>query len=152
MGPLVWRVRKEMCACSVRPDATTRMSQKLIANAQMACGSALVSPRKLFVLSLCLLVGPILAILKSMSRVATMENIAALVLVPLLRFAVVKPFKVNPVGSVPMLPWSHATRKASKRLVVLVIVPLMATVARLTMHVARLAVAKMRKGGLYSSE
>jgi hypothetical protein len=78
-----------------------------------------------------------------MSRVATMENIAALVLVPLLRFAVVKPFKVNPVGSVPMLPWSHATRKASKRLVVLVIVPLMATVARLTMHVARLAVAKM---------
>jgi hypothetical protein len=79
-----------------------------------------------------------------MLRVATTENIAALVLVPLLRFAVVKPFKINPVGSVPLLPWSHATRKASKRLVALVIVPLMATDARLTMHVERLAVAKMR--------
>ena len=133
-----------MCACSVRPDATTPTSQKLSANAQMAFGSAPVSACNLFVLSLCLLVGRILAILKSMLRVATTENIAALVLVPLLRFAVVKPFKINPVGSVPLLPWSHATRKASKRLVVLVIVPKTATPVLVTMDVVMLAVAQMR--------
>ena len=81
-----------------------------------------------------------LAILKSMSRVATTENTAAVILVSPLRPVLAI---VNPIGNVLLLTWCHVTRQVWKRLVALVTAPSMAIPVLLTMGVAMLAV--MRK-------
>jgi hypothetical protein len=138
----VKRLGKELFACLVRPDATTSLSQKPSASAKMAFGSAILSAINRNVLSPCHSRLE-LAILKSMSRVATTENTAVEIRVSLLRFALVKQTTRDPLGSVPLPVWCNATRPVSKRPVALVIVPSTATPALVTMDVAMLAVAQM---------
>jgi hypothetical protein len=75
-----------------------------------------------------------------MSRVATTENTAAVILVSPLRPVLAI---VNPIGNVLLLTWCHVTRQVWKRLVALVTAPSMAIPVLLTMGVAMLAV--MRK-------